>query len=135
MRTSMWIAATLATSLALAPVGSAAGPSRSIAFTAVAKSQKETMSTRVVHDLDYLGSTQIGTDVFTCKAATSTCVAVFTFFTLPKGTITVQSVGQGANGSGKVVGGTGAYAGVSGTFTYIDLNTANTITGITIQLS
>lgn len=109
-----------------------ASPS-TLTFTSQTKSQTATFTST---DDVLQGAKKIGTDKVVCTSNGSNTASCKLTVTLAKGTIngTFTSTENASSGPIKVVGGTGAYEGATGTGTYKNLNKDGTKTAVTLKL-
>jgi hypothetical protein len=85
----------------------------------------------------FQGGKKVGTDRVSCTSVSETKASCQVTVTLAKGTIvaTFTSTQRSSGGALKVVGGTGAYDGATGSGTYRNLNQKGTKTSVTLKLS
>ena len=121
--------------LTTAGAGAAVRP-QVIRFTAIEVSNHQTKTGIVFHDRDYIGSKQIGTDTGTCTFVSKNIAHCKVVFVRTSGTIflSLNFTSTATAGHGVVTGGTGAYFGNRGTFTFRQLNKAGTRTRIVLSL-
>lgn len=120
----------------------AAGPGAAVTpqvirLTSVKVSQHQTKTVSVDRDNDYIGSKKIGHDTVTCSAVSKNSARCKVAFVRARGTIflSFRTTFTALSGSGIVTGGSGAYDGVRGTFSYRALNKRNTRTAVVLRLT
>jgi hypothetical protein len=116
----------------------AASGSDVIRLTSVQVSQKRPNDTTfLIHNNDVINGKKVGHDTLTCKVVAQSKVSCSIVVVLAAGKLNgkfVQSL-SASSGKGTITGGTGEYAGASGRFTFRNLNTEGTRTGVVLTLT
>ena len=97
----------------------------------------DTKTTSVAHDSDSIGPRVIGHDTVTCTFTGKNSARCRVIFVRPSfGTLylSFKTSGNGS-GHGTITGGTRAYSGAHGTFTYRSLNKAGSRNAVTLNLA
>jgi hypothetical protein len=104
----------------------------SITSVEVGKTKQTGPHTVMVNDNDFSGTTMVGHDTLTCNTKSGRCdVAI----SLTNGNILAHFTSSaGSTGGGPITGGTGAYAGATGSFTFKNLNAHGTRTAVTLNI-
>jgi hypothetical protein len=115
----------------------AAGDSDVIRLTAVQVSaQHPNDQTFIIKNNDVINGKKVGHDTLTCKVVAQNKLSCSIAVVLPAGKLNgkfVQSF-SASGGKGTITGGTRKYAGAKGTFTFRNLNTEGTRTGVVVTL-
>ena len=109
------------------------GP-RTVTFTAVQTASTQTRKDASLTNVNYDGTTKIGHSTTTCTTRTSPpqCTSAIT---LAAGIVNAHwTVNRSATHHGSIAGGTGSYAGATGTITITLLNQAATKAKVTLHL-
>ena len=121
--------------------GFAAGPAvakaQVIRLTSVTLSSHNTKTGSVEHDSDVIAGRVVGHDTVTCTGVSKNTARCRVTFVRPSlGTLYLRFTAHfnASNGRGVVTGGTRAYAGARGTFTYRFLNKAGTRAAVVLHL-
>jgi len=130
------VLATAAAAMASGSVLAAASPT-TIAFTSVQTHSTQTMSGFGSRDTDFQGTKRIGHDHIACVFTTRSTAACRAIVVLATGAVKVRFTVGGSTRQGalRVTGGTGAYAGATGTGSFKNLDRAGTRTAVTINLA
>ena len=115
----------------------AAVSSQVITFTAVQVSEKHPSDTSfIIKDNDLVNGKKVGTDTLSCSIVSQTKANCKIVIARKDGTIKASFVlpFTASKGAGTITGGTGAYAGAKGTFSYKNLNDEGTRTSVVLKL-
>jgi hypothetical protein len=136
VKIASFVAALFAAAL-LTGAAQAAGGSDVIRLTSVKVSEQHPNDqTIIIKNNDMINGKKAGHDTLTCKVAQSK-VSCSIAVVLAAGKLNgkfVQSF-SASSGKGNITGGTGKYAGAKGTFTFRNLNSEGSRTGVVVTLT
>jgi hypothetical protein len=126
------VAGVLLTGVAQATVGSEV-----VRLTSVKVSEQHPNNeTIIIKNNDLINGQKAGHDTLTCKVVAQGKVNCSIAIVLAAGKLSgkfVQSL-SASSGKGTIIGGTGKYAGANGTFTFRNLNSDGSRTGVVVTL-
>ena len=137
MKIAPFVAAVVAGGL-LTGAAQAAGGSQVIRLTAVQVSEQHPNDqTIIIKNNDLINGKKVGHDTLTCKVVAQSKASCSLAVVFAAGKLNgkfVQSF-SASSGKGTITGGTGKYAGAKGTFTFRNLNSEGTRTGVVMTLT
>jgi hypothetical protein len=137
MKLASFIAALVAGALLTGAAQAAAG-SDVIRLTSVKVSEQHPNNeTIIIKNNDLINGKKAGHDTLTCKVVAQSKVNCSIAVVLAAGKLNgkfVQSL-SASSGKGTITGGTGKYADAKGTFTFRNLNSGGSRTGVVVRLT
>ena len=137
MKIASFIAALVAGAL-LTGAAQAARGSDVIRLTSVQVSEQHPNNeTIIIKNNDLINGRKAGHDTLTCKVLAQNKVRCSIAVVLPAGKLNGKFVQllSASGGKGTIIGGTGKYAGAKGTFTFKNLNSEGSRTGVVVTLT
>jgi hypothetical protein len=132
-----YLVAALVAGALLTGAPQAAGDSKVIRLTSVLVSEQHPNDrTIIIRNNDLINGKKVGHDTLTCKVVAQSKVSCSIAVVFAAGKLNgtfVQSF-SASGGKGAITGGTGKYAGAKGTFTFRNLNSEGTRTGVVVTL-
>ena len=127
----------VAAALSIIAANPALAKPRVIRLTSVKVNTSNTKTGSIDHDSDRIGSRVIGHDTVTCTATgknSARCKVTFVRPSFGNLYLSFRTTFTASSGHGIVTGGTRAYAGATGTFSYKSLNKSGSRTAVVVML-